>query len=177
MYRQLLLTALDEYALRYPAERTQVEHFSDFVSANPHCFERSSLVGHVTGSAWIIDGRHERCLLTNHKKLNRWLQPGGHCDGDGDVAGVALREAFEESGLTSLKLVSSEIFDIDIHSIPARKAEPEHFHYDVRFLLECGCDEHYVISDESHDLAWVPLFRVLDYSSEDSVLRMVQKTA
>lgn len=176
MYRQLLLTALDRYAVRYPAERTLVKRFAGFIRDNVHCFERSSVVGHVTGSAWIIDGPHERCLLTNHKKLNRWLQPGGHCDGNGDIAAVALREAYEESGLTSLKLVSSEIFDIDIHSIPARKAEPEHFHYDVRFLLECGCDENYVISEESHDLAWVPLVKVSNYSAEDSVLRMVQKT-
>ena len=177
MYRQLLLTALDSYASRYPAERAQVEPFSDFINGNLHCFERSSLEGHVTGSAWIIDARHERCLLTHHKKLNRWLQPGGHCDGNGDIAEVARREAYEESGLASLKLVSSEIFDIDIHAIPARKAEPEHLHYDVRFLFECGGDENYVISDESHDLAWVPLAGVLNYSSEESVLRMVRKSA
>ena len=177
MYRQGLLAALDGYALRYPDERAQVERFSDFINNNVNCFERSSVVGHVTGSAWVIDGLHQRCLLTNHKKLNRWLQPGGHCDGDGDIASVALREAYEESGLPGLKLVSPEIFDIDIHLIPARKAEPEHLHYDVRFLFECGCDEHYVVSDESHDLAWVPLVKVSNYSSEDSVLRMVQKTA
>jgi 8-oxo-dGTP pyrophosphatase MutT (NUDIX family) len=133
-------------------------------------------VGHVTGSAWIVDAGRNRCLLTHHKKLNRWLQPGGHADGDADIAGVALREAYEESGLANLALVDPEIFDIDIHLIPLRQNEPEHFHYDVRFLIECGDDEGYVISEESHDLAWVPLSQIRTYSTEYSILRMVKKT-
>lgn len=176
MYRQSLDRALGRYVLRYPLERSQVDRFSGFIRDNKHCFERSSLAGHVTGSAWIVDAGRRHCLLTNHKKLNRWLQPGGHADGDGDIAAVALREAYEESGLPCLHLVDQEIFDIDIHPIPARQNEPEHFHYDVRFLIECGGDERYVISEESHDLAWVPLTQVRNYSTEYSILRMVQKT-
>ena len=147
-----------------------------FVLANEECFERSLLVGHVTGSAWIVDPSRSRCLLTHHRKLERWLQLGGHADGQTDVLEVALREAREESGLRSLRSLSTSIFDCDVHPIPARGAEPEHFHYDVRFLFEADAGEPLVVSEESKELAWVPLDEVARFAGEDSVLRMVGKT-
>jgi 8-oxo-dGTP pyrophosphatase MutT (NUDIX family) len=115
-------------------------------------------------------------LLTHHKKLGRWLQLGGHADGDSQVMRVASREAEEESGLKQLALVSREIFDIDVHLIPERGQEPAHYHYDVRFLFEADKNETLVVSEESNDLAWVPLVSIEDYSCEESILRMVRKT-
>lgn len=143
---------------------------------NEDCFERELLIGHVTGSAWIVSRDRKRTLLTHHRKLDRWLQPGGHVDGNPDVAGAALREAEEESGLADLALVSGEIFDIDIHPIPERGDEPAHFHYDCRFLIEAQGSEKYAVSDESHDLTWVELAEVAQYNDEESVLRMVRKS-
>ena len=144
--------------------------------AHEDCFARSLQVGHVTGSAWIIDSPHKHCLLTHHKKLDRWLQLGGHADGDGNTARVATREALEESGLKSLQLVSLEIFDLDIHTIPERGDEPEHQHFDVRYLFETSRDAPLVVSDESNDLAWIALDDIEALTSERSILRMVEKT-
>ncbi len=130
----------------------------------------------MTGSAWIVDCERTHALLTHHRKLDKWLQLGGHADGDPDILRVALREAREESSLEAIRPVSEEIFDVDIHAIPARGGEPAHFHYDVRFLLEADRAAALAVSEESRSLAWVPLDRVAELNGEESVLRMVRKT-
>ena len=176
MSRVALIKSVERYALRFPAEQAVVADFLSFVQAHENCFDRSLREGHVTGSSWIVDRPHKHCLLTHHKKLGRWLQLGGHADGDSQVMRVATREAEEESGLKQLALVSREIFDIDVHLIPEREQEPAHYHYDVRFLFEADKNEMLVVSEESNDLAWVPLASIEDYSCEESILRMVRKT-
>lgn len=152
-----------------------------FVEAHENCAERSLLTGHLTGSAWIVDAARRRTLLTHHRKLDKWLQLGGHADGELDLASVAMREAEEESGLKSLRLARDEngaavIFDVDRHRIPARGAEPEHWHYDVRFVVEADPDEPLVVTAESKDLAWVDVADVKRLNPEESMLRMVRKT-
>ena len=112
--------------------------------------------------------------MTHHAKLGRWLQLGGHCDGDADALAVACREAEEESGLGVVALSEVPI-DIDIHTIPARGVEPRHFHYDVRFVLQVRDSEEFVATAESLSLAWVPLGRMRAYTEEESVLRLVRK--
>ncbi len=126
-----------------------------FLRSTPDCFERSNKEGHFTGSAWLVNPAGDKALLTLHRKLKRWMQTGGHADGDTNLLGVALREATEESGIGGICPVSEEIFDIDIHEIPGRPAAKEtaHLHYDVRYLLRAP-HEHFCISDESDDLAW-----------------------
>jgi 8-oxo-dGTP pyrophosphatase MutT (NUDIX family) len=116
-------------------------------------------------------------LLTHHLKLDKWLQLGGHADGDGDLAAVAGREAREESGLAGLRAVAPEVFDLDRHWIPPRKADSGHYHYDLRFLLEADPAEPLAISSESKALAWVELAAVATLNPEESVARMVRKTA
>jgi 8-oxo-dGTP pyrophosphatase MutT (NUDIX family) len=170
------LAKLAAFVPRNDSERVVVERLVAFVEADPRCFERTLLAGHVTGSAWIVDPARERVLLTHHRKLGMWLQLGGHADGDPDVAAVALREAREESGLSSVRLVTDRIFDVDVHAIPAHGVEPEHFHYDVRFLFEADPAEPLTVSAESHDLAWVPVNDVADLATDASVLRMLAKT-
>ena len=176
MHRQPILALIDRYAARYPEESATSERIKRFVMDHEDCFYREQLSGHITGSAWIVNATADRALLTHHKKLNIWVQLGGHADGDSQIERVAAREAEEESGLTDLALVSREIFDIDIHEIPARKQEPAHFHYDCRFLLQAA-STNYVVSDESHDLAWIALSDMPQYTNEESVLRMVRKTS
>jgi ADP-ribose pyrophosphatase YjhB (NUDIX family) len=114
--------------------------------------------------------------LTYHRKLGMWLQLGGHADGDLDLAAVAMREAEEESGLKRLRAVSTALFDVDRHLIPARKSEPEHWHYDLRFMIEADPDERLVISAESNDLAWIEIDRMAEYTTEASMMRMARKT-
>ncbi len=178
MHRRPLLEALAAYQASdriTDEERADAERMMAFVAANPDCFERSLLEGHVTGSAWVLNHDQRATLLTHHKKLNLWLQPGGHADGDPDIRQVALREAVEESGISDLSLRCPEIFDIDIHEIPARKSEPAHLHYDVRFVVVAPAGAQFVVSEESHALAWVPRDEVHTYDTDASVLRMVRK--
>lgn len=147
-----------------------------FAEAHPDCLLRSCVPGHLTGSAWVVSPDRKRTLLTHHHKLDKWLQLGGHADGDGDLLAVALREAREESGLTRLRPVGTAVFDVDRHWIPPRKTEPGHYHHDLRFLIEADPDEPLVISSESKDLAWVGIDRVTALNPEESMARMVRKT-
>jgi len=153
-----------------------LENLRRFVLENEDCFERFLLSGHITGSAWVVDSAREQVLLTHHRFLDKWLQLGGHADGESNVLKVALREAHEESGIDGIRPVNESVFDVDIHEIPARGAEPSHFHYDVRFLLEADSSRPLLLTSESKALAWVKLSEVERLTSERSVLRMVQKT-
>jgi 8-oxo-dGTP pyrophosphatase MutT (NUDIX family) len=175
-HRQPLLTLIERYGQQYPDEADTVARLRDFVLEQPNCFQRQLAMGHITGSAWLIDECCQRVLLTHHRKLNIWVQLGGHADGEADVARVAMQEAQEESGLPGLQLLAQDIFDIDIHAIPARGDEPAHWHYDCRFLLQATGALNYVVSDESHDLAWIDFSAVASLSNEASMLRMVAKT-
>jgi 8-oxo-dGTP pyrophosphatase MutT (NUDIX family) len=176
-HRNSLLSLIADYRLLFPHEVEQADRLQEFVSCHSDCFSRELSVGHITGSAWVIDESGTRTLLTHHRKLNKWLQPGGHADGVSDVADVAMKEAEEETGLENLRLVARAIFDIDIHSIPQRKNEPQHFHYDCRFLIQCGSNDQYAISSESNDLAWVKMSELSDYTTEVSVTRLADKCA
>jgi 8-oxo-dGTP pyrophosphatase MutT (NUDIX family) len=167
--------ALAGYAARDPDGAAIAAEFRRFLRSATSVFERSHRVGHFTGSAWLVSRDGERVLLTHHRKLNAWLQLGGHADGDADLSRVALREAEEESGLSDL-VVEREIFDIDRHRIPARANEPEHWHYDVRHVVRATRGEAFVVGDESHDLAWRPVAELVDDESIDaSVRRMARK--
>ncbi|MEZ5559454.1 MAG: NUDIX hydrolase [Pseudomonadales bacterium] len=174
MHRDKLIRLLQAYPERYPEEQDVATRFLDFVTAQARCFERDLWAGHVTGSAWLVNRAGTHVLLTHHRKLGRWLQLGGHSDGNPDTLAVAMQEAREESGLAVVPL-SGVVFDLDIHEIPERKGDPAHFHYDVRFALYPSGSEDFTISAESLDLAWVPIADLRDYSDEWSVLRMAQK--
>lgn len=114
---------------------------------------RTCLEGHLTASALLVDRTHERALLTFHRKLGKWLQLGGHCDGDANLLGVAWRETVEESGIVPASITTDPV-DVDVHAIPARPGEPEHLHLDTRYIVYAGADAREVISDESLELRW-----------------------
>lgn len=147
----------------------------DFLEKAGRPFDRAHASGHFTGSAWLVSGDGERVLLTHHRKLQRWLQLGGHADGDSDLAAVALREAEEESGLQDLS-VEPGIFDVDRHWIPERKQEPGHWHYDVRYVVHAGGHEAFVVSEESLELAWMSIRDVAEaHDTDESLRRMARK--
>ena len=149
--------------------------FSAFRDSSPEVFHRDHPPGHFTGSAWLVSRDGERVLLTHHRKLGRWLQLGGHADGDRELARVALREAEEESGLADLR-VEPAIFDLDRHWIPARGDEPGHWHYDVRYVVRATGSECFTVSDESLALAWMPIEAlVADPTTDASLRRMAQR--
>ncbi len=175
--RKKLLDQLADYQSDYHAEMAFKGRFIELINNYDNCFERSLLKGHITGSAWIVDESGDYIFMTHHAKLNRWLQPGGHADGDENVARVALKEALEETGMEGLRLFSEEIFDLDIHVIPERKRIPEHEHFDIRYLIKTEKNTPFQISEESNDLAWLPLDKVAEQNdANNSILRMVEKT-
>ncbi len=164
-----LLAQFQHYTQQWPDEG-DVAHFVDLLAIGERSFMREARDAHFTGSAWLVSADGERVLLTHHRKLGRWLQLGGHADGDADLARVALREAEEESGLDELS-VEPEPFDLDRHRIPARGDESEHWHYDVRYVVRAGTNERFVVSGESNALAWRPIREIADDPVSDASLR------
>lgn len=168
--RNLLLEKLAQYKKMNtdPSQQKLTEEIDLFVRNNKQCFERSLLHGHVTGSAWLLNKDQSKVCLTLHRKFNAWVQLGGHADGNHDLLEVALNEAREESGITDIAPVSTDIFDVDIHIVPEFKGVPEHKHYDIRFLLQVQSSESLMISNESIDLAWFsfndPVFEQCNHS-------------
>lgn len=171
--RAQLRAAFALHAQRCPAQAELADEYVDLL-ADPLAFSRERLAGHFTGSAWLVSQDGQRVLLTHHRKLQRWLQLGGHADGDADLAAVALREAAEESGLRGLSL-EGEVFDLDRHWIPERGEVPGHWHYDVRYVVRAGEDENFAVSEESLALAWVSIEDLLrDPSADESLQRMAR---
>ena len=167
--------ALTTYAAQWPQEAGTVALFRELLADAENPFQRERLAGHFTASCWLVSADGARVLLTHHRKLGLWLQLGGHADGQRDLSAAALREAEEESGLGGLA-IAPEIFDLDRHRIPAHKTVPEHWHYDVRFVVRAGVDEAYTISEESLDLAWRGIAELAaDPAADPSVRRMAQK--
>lgn len=125
-----------------------------FTDEHVDALYRTCLTGHLTGSGIIVDPRTGHSLLIHHAKLGRWLQPGGHADGDGNLASVAWREASEETGLPGLSIVTPAI-DVDIHAIPARADDPEHLHLDLRFLVLIGDHTTAAPNHETLGASWM----------------------
>ncbi|WP_233348146.1 MULTISPECIES: NUDIX hydrolase [unclassified Luteimonas] len=161
--------------MRMPDEAEAADMFIALLRDREDPFLRTRLAGHFTASALVVSADGRRTLLTHHRKLDRWLQPGGHADGDRDLARVALGEAEEETGLVGLVLEGG-IFDLDRHWIPARNEVPGHWHHDVRYVVRAGADERFVVSDESHALAWRDIAAVAaDDGIDPSLRRMACK--
>ena len=176
MHRRALIALLQRFAERSAAAATIAGRFLAFARDHDDCLLRSCAPGHITASAWILSHDHSHCLLTHHRKLDRWLQLGGHVDGEPVVHLAALREAREESGMAGFELLAPSAvlqpLDLDVHPIPSRADEPEHLHWDVRFLLRALPGQQLRISRESLDLRWVPRPEVSVFTDEPSVRRL-----
>ena len=180
MHRRPLLDLLERYEKRHPEEEGCIGRIRELVRNSEDCFDRRCLPGHITASTWIVSSDTHRFLLTHHRKLERWLQLGGHADGDSDVVAVALREAREESGLQDFEFWwEDERFptpiDVDVHGIPARPGEPAHEHHDIRFLLVAGPGQEVSISDESNALEWFRWDQLEQDFDEESLRRLGRK--
>lgn len=175
--RHDLIAALLRYRRTCRGQNDLIDRILSFVESTPQCAERTHLAGHLTASGWVINETKDKALLLHHAKLDKWLQLGGHADGEFDLLAVSLREVCEESGLSRVHPISAEIFDVDIHEIPAMGDVAPHLHFDVRFLLAADENEGIVRNHESKKIEWVLLSAVAEYTGEESVLRMARLAA
>lgn len=157
--QQSLLDELQRYRPASPDEEAHRQWMMELLSAPGDPLHRSHFApGHITASAYIYDGATSRLLLHHHRRLDRWLQMGGHLEPGEAAHAAALREAEEESGLKDLRFLVDGIFDLDVHFIPAGKSEPEHHHFDVRYLVAPGASTEVRFDpNESLDLQWFDL--------------------
>ena len=135
--------------------------------------DRTTAPGHLTGSALVVDHAGERMVVLLHTKLRRWLQPGGHADGDHELAGVALREATEETGIEGLRVLVPAI-DLDVHEVDHGDALGNHLHLDLRFVVVAPSDAVIVGNHESTDLRWVDLDELAALADEEGILRLAR---
>lgn len=143
-----------------------------FVDEHPDALHRSCEPGHLTGSAFVYDPGRDRFLLLHHTKLRKWLQPGGHADGDANLAAVAWREATEETGTDGL-VVAVPPIDIDIHLVDPPKEAP-HLHHDVRYLVLAPAGTHAQGNHESTALRWCRFEDLDELGCDESVRRLVR---
>lgn len=175
MNRLDFIEELKTYRTSYSEEEIMLIRMISFVEKHENCFERSLEIGHMTASCWVLNVQTSQVLLLFHKKLQKWLQPGGHCDGNQNIREVAEKELEEETGLR----ISSDdlaIFDVDIHTIPQKGEIAEHEHFDVRFLFKFDGSQTAQVNHESEGLQWVSISDLVGDETENSIKRMAQKS-
>jgi len=161
-----------------PSHEASRRQILEFVDTHPDALHRSCLEGHLTGSAVVIDPSTQLVLLLFHAKVQRWLQPGGHADGDGNLARVALREAEEETGIDGLRVLTPAV-DLDVHVFHNAKApepdrEPDHLHLDVRHLVLAPAGAVPRGNEESEGLRWVAAGELGALELDEGTVRMVR---
>ena len=149
----------------HEANRARVLAFAD---AHPDALVRRCVEGHLTGSAMVVDPATRRVVLLLHRKLGRWLQPGGHADGDANLPAVALREASEETGIAGLRVVTPAV-DVDVHEVGP---PPFHLHLDVRYLVVAPPKAELAPNDESLDMRWVAPGEMAAYGADPGTVRL-----
>jgi 8-oxo-dGTP pyrophosphatase MutT (NUDIX family) len=157
-----------------PSHEAARDQILEFIDAHPDALHRSCLEGHLTGSAAVVRPSTREVLLLFHAKVRRWLQPGGHADGDGLLARVARREAQEETGIDGLQVLAPAI-DLDVHVFHnAREVEPDHLHLDVRHLVLAPDGAAAQINEESEDHRWLTVDQLERLAVDPGTLRMVR---
>ena len=164
-----LIKILEEYLDYYPTENNRQIAFSMFLNTtnSKDLYRRSNFIGHITGSAFILNKASDKILLLKHKSLGKWLQPGGHIDPtDNSILDGCIREIVEETGIKKSNLEYLNIynenipFDLDSHNIPANtsKNEEAHIHFDIRYCFKYLSEENIVIDKlESDGYKWINL--------------------
>ncbi len=170
-----MLQEFQQYQAYDELEAQHQRKLIDLIKTSPDPLDADRFEpGHATGSVWVVDPMTRKVAMIFHKKVRRWLQPGGHAELDEpNVKVAALREAQEELGL-QLDFEQASLFDIDVHWIPGDRY-PEHWHFDVRYL--CLCEEQ-PLTAESEDCParWFDWDELLALERDADLDRMMQKT-
>jgi 8-oxo-dGTP pyrophosphatase MutT (NUDIX family) len=171
-----LRTLLEAHRAASPAEERHLRDMLALCDAPGDPLARDHWQpGHFTASAFIVSPAGTEVLLIFHGKLHRWLQPGGHIDPeDADILAAAAREVAEETGIQQPTPIGAGLFDVDVHVIPARREDPEHRHFDARFLFRAPSRAMQAGSD-ARDARWVALDAVQEAESDASVMRAIEK--
>lgn len=177
--REALRSALLRHVPGDEREAADLAAILRLVATETACFARTTFTpGHVTGSGFIVHAPSRRVLLHHHRRLDAWLQMGGHDEGESDPRTTALREGAEESGLLDLVLLSPAILDVDVHAIPAGKGEPPHLHHDVRYALATLAPDTIHRDDaESLDLRWFSLEEAAAAMADPDATRALARIA
>lgn len=177
MTSDVLLSALQSHNPADAQEAADLQAMISFLQSGQDCFSRANLWAHFTGSALLVNAAGDKVLLNHHRALDRWLHFGGHADGLPDLFAVARRELAEESGVTACVPMVAGIFDVDIHPIPysAKKGEPAHLHYDVRYLFRMTDDSAFAVSDESVAARWCGYEEAKALTASATFARMLDK--
>lgn len=140
--------------------------------ASPDPFSRlQHTPGHITATALVLDPRREQVLLVHHRRLDRWLLPGGHCEPDDDsIFAAAKREAVEETAVTLDASVAPSIAGFDVHGIPSNGKEPYHLHHDILVAMQASATE-IAVSEESRAVLWCPIGQLANYDVPANVIR------
>jgi 8-oxo-dGTP pyrophosphatase MutT (NUDIX family) len=153
-----------------PDVRAAVEQVLDLVEGSRRPADRTTRPGHLTGSAFVLSADHRSAILLFHRKLSLWLQPGGHADGDTNLAAVALREATEETGIEGLRVDPTPV-DVDVHEVRPPGEDP-HLHLDVRFLVVAPPGAVPVGNDESEEVRWVSVDELGEWPLDAGLRRL-----
>lgn len=177
MSRDSLISQLESFSPHNDIEAGHQHKILALLKNEPRCFHRDCFPAHITGSALLVSHDNSKVLMNHHKSLNKWLCFGGHADGDEDIEGVARRETEEESGLTNFSLLGGGFMDVDTHPIPAnpKKSEPDHFHYDIRFVYKLNEPAKQALSDESLELRWCSFAEAMTLVADASMGRLLTK--
>lgn len=133
------------------------ERYLAHLAARPDGMTRECRPDHLTASTLVLSHDRRRVLLTLHAKARRWFQFGGHCEPvDTTLAGAALREATEESGIPGLRLASTPV-QLSEHAVPFCGPDGDVHHLDVRFAAVADRSAEHVVSEESLDVRWWPV--------------------
>lgn len=173
--RERISETLQSYRSRGQRDAEVRDATMEFLRTAQDPFGSQPSSDHFTGSAFVLNRSRTHVRLTKHKKLRQWLQLGGHCDGVANPRFIALREAYEESGLSHIELPTEEIFDLDIQLIPEIGRAPARRYYDVRFIMLADMEDQLRPTEESNELAWVSLTELHNYTQNFSVLLLREK--
>ena len=173
-----LLKQFKNYKIENSSEKEVAEKYIEFLEKIwEKWFYRENLEGHFTASIVVVNEDITKTLLMHHKKLNRWLNFWWHADWEIDLENVAIRELEEEAWITISKSdLLKDFIDLDLQIIPERKSEPEHFHYDVRYVVKIDENTKFIKQEEEvNDIKWFSIEELEKENLSPWVLKIIQK--